>query len=58
MSAYIVVACPGCQHVRCDYCPLESVKIRVRTGQPFIWTPTTTSSAPGALHRESSLIGL
>jgi hypothetical protein len=23
------VGCPGCDHVRCDYCPMEVVKIRV-----------------------------
>jgi hypothetical protein len=28
MSTSINVACPGCQHIRCDYCPVESVKIR------------------------------
>jgi hypothetical protein len=28
MSTSIVVACPGCDHIRCDHCPMENVKTR------------------------------
>jgi hypothetical protein len=29
LSTTISVACPGCQHIRCDYCPMESAQLLV-----------------------------
>jgi hypothetical protein len=35
MSFEINVACPGCQHIRCEHCPVESAKIRKHVEIPL-----------------------
>ncbi|PMD63392.1 uncharacterized protein K444DRAFT_610242 [Hyaloscypha bicolor E] len=27
LSTTILLACPGCDHIRCEYCPMESAQI-------------------------------
>jgi hypothetical protein len=58
MSTFID-QCPGCTHTRCAYCPMESVKIRISTGQPVhgLSTPSAQASqAPEAFNRNDSSI--
>jgi hypothetical protein len=56
MSTFIE-QCPGCIHTRCSYCPMESIKIRISTGQPVHQSKapsTPTFQAPETFHLNNS----
>lgn len=50
MSINITEHCPGCQHLRCEYCPVEMVKFRTKAARTGATRRSEKASVP---HRKS-----
>jgi hypothetical protein len=54
MSTSIVVACPGCDHIRCNHCPVENVM--TRRGEVVGYLPPICPATEDVRHRPLSMV--